>query len=384
MPAVDNGLMSMDKPMTVVLVSGGSGGHLMPAVALAEQLKPDAQCLFVSTCRPIDRSIAESSLDPWMTVELGPFTPLRRWFWPRYWVRQIRAVGQIRTFLRRSRPDVVVGFGGYLSAVGVLLARSGGIRTILHEQNVLPGRANRWLAGWADAVAISFPDTQRCLRTKAHVEVTGNPIRFNGRTIERSTACAACHLDPARPVVLVMGGSQGSQSVNGLALAMWDEAPVSRRRQIQVIHLAGQRETARVESAYRRMGIEARVFPFLREMQTAFGAATMAISRAGATGIAEMAALQVPALLIPYPHAGAHQRANADWMQRIGGAVVLEERGLTPQRLWQEVIALVDDAARLGRMREALRARADGSAGERLGSLVKRIAMMQSVRAERA
>lgn len=343
----------------------------MPAMALAQRLKPDAQCLFVSTRRPIDQILSQGSKDPWITVDLAPLTPLWKWISPRYGLRQIRAVAELRTFLRRSQPDVVVGFGGYLSAVGIFLARGRGIPTVIHEQNVLPGRANRLLSRVADAVAISFPDTQRYLSPRARVEVTGNPVRFNGRVIERSSACAAHRLDPARPVVLVMGGSQGSQAVNTLALGLWEIAPPERRREIQVIHLAGHQESARVESAYRRMGMRARVFPFLREMQIAFSAATVAISRAGATGIAEMVALQVPAILIPYPHAGAHQRANAGWMERAGGAVVLEERGLAPAMLWKELAVLLNEPARLAQMREALRARADGCAVERLGSLVK-------------
>lgn len=359
--------------VTVVLVSGGSGGHLMPAVALAERLKSDARCLFVSTRRPVDRTLAGSSRDPWVTVDLAPFTPLWKWLSPRYLLHQIRAVGEMRAFFRRSDPDVVVGFGGYLGAVGIFLARTRGIPTVIHEQNVVPGRANRLLAGCVDAVAVSFPDTRRYLHPKARVKVTGNPIRFDGKTADRAAALAAYGLDAARPVVLMMGGSQGSRAVNALGLAMWREAPELRRREIQVLHIAGPAEAARVESAYRAMEMKARVFPFLREMQDAFSAATLAITRAGATGIAEMVALRVPAILIPYPHAGGHQLANARWMEGIGGALVLEEQGLTPCRLWEEISSLLGDAPRLDRMREALRARENGSAGDRLGSLVREV-----------
>lgn len=356
--------------MTVVLVSGGSGGHLMPAVALAQRLKPEARCFFISTRRAVDQALADSSEDPWTTVDLAPFTPLWRWLSPLYWVRQLRAVGQVRSFFRRIRPQVVVGFGGYLSAVGIFMARTCGIRTVIHEQNVIPGRANRLLAGMADAVAVSFPESQRYL-PGVRVRVTGNPIRFNGHGLDRPAACAAHGLDPQSPVVLVMGGSQGSRAVNELVLAMWKEMSPARRRQIQVLHIAGSREAARVESAYRELGMEARVFPFLREMQPAFSAATLAVARAGATGIAEMTALRVPAVLIPYPHAGGHQRANAHWMEGIGGAVTLEENGLTPRRLQEEILSLLDAPVRLERMRESLRAQSDGSAGERLSSLVK-------------
>lgn len=373
-PAADNGSMSRDKPVTVVLVSGGSGGHLMPAMALAECLKPSAQCLFLSTRRPVDQTLAKSSQDPWVAVDLRSFTPLWKWLWPPFLAHQLRVVGQVRVFFRRSQPDVVVGFGGYLSAVGVFTARMAGIPTVIHEQNVMPSRANRWLAGLADAVAVSFPESQRYLNSKARVTVTGNPIRFNDGVLDRSAACAVYGLNPARSVVLVLGGSQGSQAVNTLTLAMWKGVPAPRRRDIQVLHMTGDREAASVKAAYRQMGMGARVYPFLRDMHSAFSAATVAISRAGATGIAEMVALKVPAVLIPYPYAGAHQRANARWMKEIGGAVILEERGLAPGRMWGQVSALLDDPALLQRMRDALRANADGSAGDRLRALVLQVA----------
>ena len=365
---LDNG------PVKVLLISGGSGGHLIPAMTLAEFLRPEAECFFLSTSRPVDRVLSAARSEEWICVDLQPMAPLWRWLSPVHVGRQIQAVLRIRSTLERIRPDAVVGFGGLISAVGVLTARFSGIPTLLHEQNVLPGRANRWVCRLSNAVAVSFPESRGFLPRGTRVEVTGNPVRFFGQELDRGAACSLFGFDPRRPVLLIMGGSQGSRAINRLVMQMWDGFPERDRRTVQVLHLAGDSEYRQVESEYRRRGLPAKVFPFLHDMRGALCAATLAISRAGATGIAEMVALRVPSILIPYPYAGAHQRANARWLERAGGAVVLEESDLSAGVLQRETRALLDDGARLERMRDALRVHSDGSAAERLGALVKEVA----------
>ena len=383
--------------MRTLLVAGGSGGHLIPALTLADHLRRQGPCLLLTSTRPIETVLLRSfdklrmsgvpqderSRLECATVDLKRFTPLWRWLSPRYVVRQIKAVWRVRSILREFRPDVVVGFGGYLSASGVFIAQKSGIPTILHEQNVLPGKANRWLSSLTDTVAVSFPQTKDFLSGRAHVEVTGNPIRPHLKQVSPQQARAFFCFDDRRPIVVIMGGSQGSQAINWLALRMWESASAQERQRVQVVHLAGPSEIALIEERYRAFGMEARVYGFLREIEMCYAAADLVISRAGATSIAEMMALQVPAILIPYPHAGAHQLANAQWMESVGGAVVCREAGLTPEALWKEIAGFLKWPGRLAQMRAALRGFQFGvtqvpsgaSAVERLSALVERTAV---------
>ena len=364
----------------MLLVSGGSGGHLVPAMALADHLRPNDRCFLMSTRRPVDQILSAEGgrLLEWETVGLQPFTPVWRWFSPSYVARQLRAVAQIRSVIGRSRPDVVIGFGGYLSAVGVVAARSAGVPCVIHEQNFVPGRANRWLSRLADVVAVSFPETARYLPKNAAVKTTGNPLRIRAGALGAAEARAELGLDAERPVLLVMGGSQGSQTINTAVTGMWRRTSARLRGRVQVIHLAGTHGVSEVEQAYRRLDMPAKVFPFLNRMDLALAAATLAISRAGATGIAEMVAMGVPSILIPYPYAGGHQRANAQWAREAGRAVMLEEQELSPDTLRLEMERLLFDPERLERMRRALRNRSDGAAAQRLGELVRKMAGKRS------
>lgn len=363
------------KTMNVLLISGGSGGHLVPAMALADHLRAEDRCFLMSTRRPVDQILSAEGgrMLEWETVGLQPLSPVWRWFSPAYVAQQLQAVRKIRAVIGRTRPDVVVGFGGYLSAVGVIAARGAGIPAVIHEQNFVPGRANRWLSRLADAVAVSFPETARYLPKKAAVETTGNPLRFRAGALTAEQARAELGLDAGRPLLLVMGGSQGSRTINRTAVEMWRRIPARTRERLQLLHLAGSHGAAETERHYRRQGLQAKVLPFLHRMDLGLAAATLAISRAGATGIAEMTAMGVPSILIPYPHAGAHQRANAQWARKIGGAVMLEESELSPDRLRWEVERLLFDPDRLERMRRSLHAQPDGAAAEKLGALVRRI-----------
>ncbi len=359
--------------MDTLVIAGGSGGHLIPAMTLAKTLRAHGRCMILSSSRPADKLLSTGAGD-WVLIDMKQVTPLKRWLRPSFAWGQTQAMQEVFSLVRRQRPDVVVGFGGYLSAVGIFAAWSKRIPTVIHEQNLLPGRANRWVFRMANAVAVSFPETKGYLNGSGKIQVTGNPIRPVLSRVLKQEARSHFGFDQERPVLLVMGGSQGSRAINSLSVAMWEHRTPAQRAQVQILHLAGVGGADEVQAAYRRLQMEVKVFPFLHEIYNALACATLAISRAGATAIAEMVACELPAVLIPYPHAGGHQTPNADWMRHIGGAVTLQEEGLTPNRLWGEVSGILEDPAELKQMRRALQARADTSALHRLESLVQQVA----------
>ena len=269
--------------------------------------------------------------------------------------------------LRAARPAALLAMGSYSSVGPVLAARRLGIPVILHEANVIPGRAIEWLAPLASAVAISFEETRRHLKHRMIV-LTGIPLR-------PAVAQAAPTAEPpAVFTVLVMGGSQGAQRLNRAvpqALAQLVNSGVPLR----VIHLAGERDRHEVEMAYQAAGVSAVVHGFLQDMPSAYRSASLAICRSGAASCAELAAFGIPAVLIPFPEAARnHQHANALAMQASGSARLVEQKDATGERLAAIVGALAADTRACEAMRVAARARALPSADAKLADLVERMA----------
>lgn len=331
---------------TVLVAGGGTAGHVFPALAVAEELSrlaPDITPLFVGT-----RDRLEGRLVPEAGHELHhvDVLPLPR--------RPTPKLLKVPGALRRAIKDVeqlsvdrdVVGaitFGGYVSLpVAWAMARRH-LPLVVHEQNAIPGLANRMAARWADRIAVSFPGSIHRFRQQERVAITGNPVRDRllGLDLAAMRAEAREHfrLRPDLPTLLVFGGSQGSRTINTAvaeSLSHWKQPG-----QIQILHSSGRAlydETAAMLERSRRSVSGAapklRLVDFIDEMELAFAAADAVVSRAGATSIAELTVLGLPALLVPYPHATAdHQLHNARALEAVGGGRVLEDRDLTGQRI---------------------------------------------------
>jgi UDP-N-acetylglucosamine--N-acetylmuramyl-(pentapeptide) pyrophosphoryl-undecaprenol N-acetylglucosamine transferase len=243
--------------------------------------------------------------------------------------------------------------GGFTSAPAILAAKRLGLRTFLHESNTIPGRANRWLARWVDQVFIGFPSCADRLNNR-HVLVTGTPVRPEFRPDDPAECRRRFGLDPARPVVLVVGGSQGASGMNRRVTA----ALPSLARMAphwQWVHLTGERDQDTVRQAYQQVGARAVVMPFCAEMHQLLSAATAAVSRAGASALSELAALRVPAVLIPYPAAtDDHQRHNAQAYADSGAARILLESAVTPELLVQQLRELVESDTLRAQIQESL------------------------------
>jgi UDP-N-acetylglucosamine--N-acetylmuramyl-(pentapeptide) pyrophosphoryl-undecaprenol N-acetylglucosamine transferase len=240
---------------------------------------------------------------------------------------------QSAAILLRERPGAVVGFGGYFSFPVILTARLFGIPTLVHEQNVIPGVANRFLSRYVGGVALSFEETKRYLPAAKRLRTTGNPIRSAIERDAREEAMRFFGFSPEKTTILVLGGSQGAESINTFFLEALAHLPAELKERIQALHLCGRMDPAASEAVLRREGVAGRVFSFFDRMDLAYGASDLAVARAGATFLAEAAAKDLPAILIPYPFGSGHQRVNAEAFARTHRATVIEQRDLTAETL---------------------------------------------------
>lgn len=339
-------------PAHVAIACGGTGGHLFPGLAVAEQLR-NCGCTVSVLISPkeVDQQAVKSARDvevvtlPAVALQRGSRLSFLRGFF-QSWVAA-------RKLFRRHRPDAVLAMGGFTAAPPVLAARSLGIKTFLHESNTIPGKANRWLARVVDQAFVGFPQAEGRLAAR-EVVVTGTPVRPAFQARDAAASRAAFGFDMAQPVVLVMGGSQGASGVNNLIL---NSLPMLARHalQWQWLHLTGPNDVEKVRQAYHKHDLKAVVYPFLAEMDLALSAATAGVSRAGASSLAELAAMRVPAVLVPFPAAADnHQWHNARAFEETGAAQLLPQHEATPEKVAHLLREFVEDAAERKEMKTAL------------------------------
>ena len=347
--------------MKLLLAGGGTGGHLFPAIALAEQFKseePQGEVLFVGTERGLEARMLPELGWTLETIEMSGWAG--RGFIGRFRVlgQLLKSLGQSRKILRNFDPDVVVGVGGYASVPVLLAAKTLGIPFVVHEQNAWPGLANRLLGRWAKRVCLSFDEADRAFHSSATV-LTGNPVRAAMET------CPV--IDDEKTCLLVFGGSQGARAINRAivaALPMLGEW----RGKLEIVHQSGEQDYAETVRGYRDHNWQdVEVIPFIKDMAGAYARSTLIVCRAGATTLAELTACGRPAILVPYPYAAAgHQSTNAMAMAARGAAMTMEEADLTPERLATLVSGLLHDRTSIKTMASAARALARRGAAARL------------------
>lgn len=363
--------------LTVLFAGGGTGGHLFPGIAVAEELRrrrPASAILFAGSERPIDRRILERSGFETVPLPAESLTTLRRapWRFVRGTWNSFRAA---RRLLAERRPTVVVGLGGFASAAVVASAARRRIPVVLLEQNVIPGRATRWLSRWCDALCVSFPETLEHLPAKwrRRCVVTGNPVREE--IVKLHHRKRECEADRSERTLLVLGGSLGSQSVNELTLA-FAERSAAELRGWRIAHQAGE-QAAAVASQYTALGVSADVASFFENMPDQYARADLVVSRAGATTLAEVACAGIPAVLIPYPLAADdHQRVNADVFAGAGAAISVSERpslGAATVELCRVLKPLLVDADERSARGQAMRSRAMPDAAARVAETIEKV-----------
>ncbi len=323
--------------MKIFLACGGTGGHIFPAFSVAEELKarnPRLEIIYVCGKKDIENAIFKIIRDERVvSVDSAPFWGALSLLNPFFLIKLLSGFSRSYQLLRTEKPSLVVGFGGHFSFPVVFAARIMRVKTLIHEQNVVPGVANRWLAKWAGGVALSFPETQRYLPAPAKARVTGNPIRSSIERCARDEALRFFGFDAERITILVLGGSQGSESINQRCLEALKLLPESFRSKAQVLHLCGKMPVELSENVFRELHVRGKAYSFFERMDLAYSVADIALGRAGATFLAELAAKRIPAVLVPYPYGDGHQRANADAYGCRNDSVVVEQKDLNAQKL---------------------------------------------------
>ncbi|KPK98001.1 MAG: hypothetical protein AMJ95_06380 [Omnitrophica WOR_2 bacterium SM23_72] len=339
--------------MKILVVTGASGGHIFPAIGFLEALRDDYQdieTLLVVPKRSLKFNIPSAGFRvatiSTRTVRLS--LSLKNIIALLHFIQG--SVESLRIFLA-FKPDSVVGFGGLDSIPLVLLAWMLRVRTLIHEQNCLPGRANRFLLWFCDRMAISFVETQEFLKGHKHkIVVTGNPIRRSLKRIDRLKALHFFGLEGDRFTVLVMGGSHGSHRINTCFLEA--VSGLEDGLALQVVHIAGDEDYPLLESGYRKLNLPVKLFRFLKEVQYAYSLADLVICRAGGTAIAELAYFKIPAVIIPYPFAYRHQSYNARVFQEKGCALLVRDEELKAQNLRRTLQECLSAPEKLAKMRQ--------------------------------
>jgi UDP-N-acetylglucosamine--N-acetylmuramyl-(pentapeptide) pyrophosphoryl-undecaprenol N-acetylglucosamine transferase len=353
--------------MRAVLAGGGTGGHVIPALAIAQQLKKDfaAEVLFIGTPRGMENRLVPAAGFELRLVQVGALNRVSLATRLRTLIDLPRAVWVASRFLDDYRADIVIGVGGYASGPAMAAAVLRRIPTIAFEPNVVPGFANRLIASMVSRAAVQFEQTGRYFR---HYQVTGVPVRPAFFEIPLRTG------SDESPTLLVFGGSQGAHAINH---AVIDALPVLREKMpgLRIIHQTGERDYNDAQAAYRVAGLQsAEVSAFIEDMPAIFAQADLLVCRSGASTVGEVAAAGKPAILIPFPRAADdHQKVNAQALERAGAAVLLEEANLTGGRLAALVTELFADG-RLQEMGQAARKLAHPHAAEEVAKMAADLA----------
>ncbi len=339
-------------PRPIAIACGGTGGHLFPGLAVADQLRARGcpVTLLISPKEVDQHAVRNATGVSVVTLPAVGWTGGRLIAFLRGFRASYRAS---RRLFQHQRPAAVLAMGGFTSAPPVLAGRRAGAETFLHESNAIPGRANRWLSWIIGQAFVGFAEAAPRLHTR-NVTVSGTPVRPQFCPRNPGECRAALGLDPRQPVALVMGGSQGARGVNDLVLAALPLV-AGGAPDLQWFHLTGPNDFAQVRDHYAALGLPGRVHPFFDQMELALGAATVAVSRAGASSLAELAALRVPAVLVPYPAAADdHQLHNARAFERTGAALLLQQGSATPESLARAILDLLHNDELRARMSAAL------------------------------
>lgn len=382
--------------MKFVICGGGTAGHVYPGIALAQELTaldPSTRIVFIGSKGGLEEKLVG---DAGYEIKLLPISGMPRkrplaligFGW-----KVIRSAFRALSLLRKERPDVVVGMGGFASVAPVLAAPLLGIPVIIHEQNSVPGVVNRWAGRYATLVALSYRPSRRYFKRKSGVEVVGNPLRREILApVDREAVAEVLGIRADRTTILAFGGSRGAKKLNDAVIAA---LPKLESKPLQLIHITGTLEYERIkaESDQHKAHVESKasgsvlaykVFPYYSAIEELYAVSDLIIGRAGASSIAEITSVGKPSVLIPYPHAtDDHQTMNADMLAAAGAAEIVKDSELDGDTLAQIIERLTESPELLDRMSQASLEYGKPEAGSILASMASNIALSRSRKALR-
>ncbi len=343
--------------MRVIVTGGGTGGHIYPAMAVAKGLLErlnNLEVLYVGTREGMEAKLVSENGLEFMGIS-GKGLPRKmsiETFQTVFF--NVKALWETKKVLKEFKPDLVVGTGGYVSGPVVLTAALFGIPALLHEQNALPGKTNRFLSRFVKNVMLSFPESEPYFSDKSKVKVVGLPVRDEIGKIDRKKAAAQFSLNPEKRTLLVTGGSRGALSINKALIGVLKQ--LKSHPEIQLIWATG---TATYETIIKELGTqqinwqkpEWKVVPYIKNMPEALACADLCICRAGATTLAELSAAGKASILIPYPYAAEnHQEYNAKAFENQGAACMILDQELSVEILWENLQKIIFDDSKLEQM----------------------------------
>lgn len=367
--------------MRVVLTGGGTGGHIYPALAIGREVserEPDSSLLYIGARRGLENRIVPQRGIAFEAIDITGFRRSLSWENVRTLVRFWQGVRRSKKLLKTFKPDAVVGTGGYVCGPVVYAASRLGIPTLIHEQNVVPGLTNKFLSRYVDAVAVSFGESANYFTRCPDVVHAGNPVASAVLRADRDNGFTSLSLAAETPFVLVVGGSGGAKALNE---AMAQAVPLlPQLPDVHFVFVTGERfyeETmARIQDKLPAVKDRLHVLPYIHNMPEVLSAASLVVSRAGASFIAETTSIGVPSILIPSPNVtNNHQEANARSVADAGAGVMILERNLTGEVLFEHISAIMADASRRESMAGASRKlgmpQAAATIYEQLGRIIR-------------
>ena len=375
----------MANSLRVAIAAGGTAGHINPALALAEELAARGhQVEFFGQPKKLESTLVPQAGFPFNPIDVTGFDRSRPWTLVSALWRMRAAQKTIGRHFGSSRPDVAVGFGAYIELPLINWCHAQGIPCVIHEQNSVPGLANKTSAAKVKTVCVSLPVVIDAFRGKVgpdtQIVVTGNPVRQSVIRADRAEGRRSLGIPKDATMLLVFGGSLGARHLNQGVAAL--KSKLLSRKDLCVIHSTGKGEYDSVVQELALTQDEAarwRVMPYIDRMGEALAAADLVLSRAGASSVAEIAALAVPSMLVPYPFATAdHQTTNARYLVDAGAAVLLPDEKIDAPEFEGDLLGLIDDPARRQAMRDAARGLAQDKAALALADQVESAAALKA------